>query len=63
MTILGLFVFLIVIGVVYWGAKALMGAFGVGDPIRTVVIVLLVVLILVAFLETIGATHLGLRLY
>ena len=63
MTLLGLLIFLIVACVVVWAARAIMAAFGIGDPIATVVYVLLVVLLLVAFLNQIGAVpNLGLRL-
>lgn len=43
MTIVGLLVGLIVIGLVFWAARALMAAFGIGDPITTVVYVILVI--------------------
>ena len=43
MTIVGLLVGLIVIGLVFWAARALMAAFGIGDPIATVVYVILVI--------------------
>lgn len=63
MTVLGLLIFLVIACVVVWAAQRLMAAFGLGDPIATVVYVFLVILLLVAFLEQIGATHLGLRLW
>ncbi len=43
---LTLLVGLIVVCVVVWAARALMGAFGIGDPIATVVYVLLVLVAL-----------------
>ena len=64
MTLLGILIFLIVAGVVVWACQRILAAFGIGDPIATVVYVVLVVLLLVAFLGQIGwgpAAHL--RLY
>mgnify|MGYP003576809729 CR=1 FL=1 len=64
MTLLGLLVFLIVACVVVWAARALLAAFGIGDPIATVVYVLLVVLLLVGFLGQVGwGPAANLRLY
>jgi hypothetical protein len=54
MTLLGLLIFLIVACVVVWAARAIMAAFGIGDPIATVVYVILVVFLLMAFLGQIG---------
>lgn len=53
-TILALFVLLIVIGVVFWGARKLLAAFQVGEPISSVVIVLLVLVCLVVVLQAFG---------
>lgn len=63
MTLLGLLIFLIVACVVVWAVRAILAAFGVGDPIATVVWVLLVIVILFAFLGQVGygpAAHLRL---
>jgi len=54
MSLLGILLGILVLCVVVWAAKALMGAFGVGDPIRTVVIVALVILCLILFLQMLG---------
>lgn len=35
---------LIVLGAIYWGANKILAAFGIGDPIRSVVSVLIVLL-------------------
>ena len=45
---------LIVIGIVLWAARAIMAAFGIGDPIATVVYVLLVLVALVVILQYFG---------
>ena len=58
-----LLIYLLVACIVIWAARALMSAFGIGDPIATVVYVLLVILILVAILNASGVVSLpGLRL-
>lgn len=43
MTIVGLIVFLIVVGVLFWAVRALAGAFGIPAPVVVVVQVVLVV--------------------
>lgn len=44
MSILGILIALVLLCLVYWAATRLMDAFGLGDPIRTVVLVVLVIL-------------------
>jgi hypothetical protein len=56
MDLLSILIFLIIIGVVFWAARALMAAFGIGDPIATVVYVLLVVVVIVALLQALGGS-------
>ena len=54
-------VILVLVGaVLYWAVLKILAAFGIGDPIATVVQVLLVILLLVVFLDAIGVTRLGL---
>ena len=53
-SLISLVVFLIVIGVVIWAAQRLMAAFGIGDPIATVIYVLLVLVLLVFVLQYFG---------
>lgn len=47
MSLIGLLVVIIIFGAIYWAATRLMAAFGIGDPIHTVVVVLLVLIALV----------------
>lgn len=54
MPLLGLLVALIIFGLVFWAARALMAAFGIGDPIATVIYVLLVIVFIVYLLGLIG---------
>ena len=50
---------LLVACVVLWAARAIMGAFGIGDPINTVVMVVLTLILLVYLLQYLGIAHLG----
>ena len=54
MSLIGLLVVLLIACVVLWAAQRLMAAFGIGDPIATVVYVLLVLIILVYLLNAFG---------
>jgi len=54
MSLIGILIVLIIIGVVFWAARALIGAFGIPDPIATVVYVILVLLALVWILNQFG---------
>ncbi len=47
MDIVTLLVGLIIIALLFWAVRALLGAFGIGDPIATVVYVLMVVLVII----------------
>lgn len=59
MTILGLLVALIVILLVFWAVRALLAAFGIGDPIATVVYVILVVIVILWLLGALGGVNMG----
>jgi uncharacterized membrane protein YwzB len=50
MDIVSLLVGLIIIALVFWAVRALLGAFSIGDPIATVVYVLLVVIVIIYLL-------------
>lgn len=54
MSLIGLLVALIIFALVFWAARALLAAFGLGDPIATVIYVLLVVIFIVYLLGLIG---------
>jgi hypothetical protein len=59
MSLIGLLIVLLVACVIIWAAKSLMVAFGVGDPIRTVIYVILVIVVLVWILNSVGYVSLG----
>lgn len=54
MSILGLLVALVVICLLWWGITRILAAFGVGDPIATVVKVLFVILVVLWLLNAFG---------
>jgi len=54
MDLIGLVILLIIIGVIFWAVRALSGAFGIPQPIVTVIYVILVILVLVYLLQLIG---------
>jgi len=60
MSLLSLLVALIVICLVFWAVRALLAAFSIGDPIATVVYVLMVLIVVLWLLGGIsGGVHLG----
>ena len=63
MTLLGLLAIVIVICLAFWAITKLMAAFGVGDPIATVVKVIFVVLVILWLRSAFGlAPGLNVRL-
>jgi membrane glycosyltransferase len=54
MNLIGLLFALLIICVVIWAARAIMAAFGIGDPIATIVYVVLVLFALAFLWQAIG---------
>jgi hypothetical protein len=54
MSLIGLLVALLIICVVLWAARALMAAFSIEDPIRTVIYVIIVIIVLVWLVGALG---------
>ena len=54
MSIVTLLIVLLVFCIIVWAARALMSAFGIGDPIATVIYVLLVLVFLLWLLQNLG---------
>lgn len=54
MNLIGLLVALIVICAIFWACRAILRAFGIGDPIATIVQVVLVLLVLLWLLSAFG---------
>jgi uncharacterized membrane protein len=63
MTIIGLLVALVLICLVIWAAKALLTAFGIGEPLHTVIWVVVVILAVLIVLGYVGGPglHVPLR--
>lgn len=59
MTLIGLLVLVIILGVAFWAVRALSAAFSIPEPIRTVILVLLVIVALIVVLNAFGVTTLG----
>ena len=59
--LLHLLLLLLVVCIVLWAARSLLAAFGIGDPIATVVYVVLVLVVLVAIIQG-GLLRGGLRI-
>ncbi len=52
--VISLLVFLIVMGVVWWAATRLIAAFGIPEPVATVILVVIVLLMVLAVLDFTG---------
>jgi len=59
MNLVALLVVLLVFCIVIWAARALMSAFGIGDPIATVVYVILVLIMLLWIVQSLGILGAG----
>lgn len=62
MSLLGILVALIVIGVLLWGINAILGVVPVPEPFRTILWVIVVIVAVLTFLEISGLYHLGINL-
>lgn len=54
MTIVGLLVALILIGLLFWAVRAIAGAFSIPPPIVTVIYVILVIIVVLWVLQSFG---------
>lgn len=54
MTLIGLLIFLIIIGLVFWAVNALAGAFGIPAPIVVIIQVVLVIVAVLYLLQAFG---------
>ncbi len=54
MSLLGILVLLVIFGLVWWAATRLMAAFGIGEPVHTIVVVVLVILFVLVLLGQLG---------
>jgi hypothetical protein len=58
-TIVGLLIALVVVCLLFWAVNAILAAFGVGDPIATLVKVVFVVLVVLYLLSAFGVVNVG----
>jgi hypothetical protein len=54
MSIIGLLVALVIVCLLFWAVNAVLGAFGVGDPIATIVKVVFVVIVVLWLISALG---------
>lgn len=54
MTLIGLLIVLIVVCVVYWAIRQILAAFGIGNPIATVVQVVFVLIVVLWIVQQLG---------
>jgi hypothetical protein len=57
MSLIGILVALIVIGVLLWGINAILGVIAVPEPFRTIIWVIVVIVAVFSFLEISGLYH------
>lgn len=62
MTLVGVLVVLIVFGLIWWAAHKLMAAFGIGEPISTIITVILVIVFALYLLSAFTGFNTGLRI-
>lgn len=54
MSLVGLLIVLIVVCVIYWAIRQILAAFGVGNPIATVVQVVFVLIVVLWIIQNLG---------
>jgi len=59
MSIISLLIVLLIFCVCVWAVRAIMAAFGIGDPISTIVQVLVVLLFVLWLIQSLGFVGLG----
>jgi len=62
MSLIGILVALIVIGVLLWGINAILGVVAVPEPFRTIIWVIVVIVAVFTFLDLSGLYHFNLNL-
>ena len=62
MSLLGILIGLIVIGVLLWGINKILGVIAIPEPFRTIIWVVVVIVAVLTFLEISGLYHFPLSL-
>ena len=61
MSLIGILVSLIVVGVLLWGINTVLGVIAVPEPFRTIIWVIVVIVAVFAFLDLSGLYHMTLK--
>jgi hypothetical protein len=59
MSLLSLLVALIIVCLIFWACRAILAAFGIGDPIATIIYVFLVILVVFWLIGALGGGSFG----
>ena len=59
MPLFGILIALIVICLLFWAVRALLSAFAIGDPIATVIYVVMVVFVILWLVSSLGGYNIG----
>ncbi len=59
MSLIGLLIVLLIFCLVVWAVRAIMSAFGIGDPIATVVWVVIVIIFVIWLVQNLGLMSMG----
>ena len=62
MSLIGILVALIVIGVLIWGINAILGVIPIPEPFKTILWVVVVIIAVFSFLEISGLYHFNLQM-
>jgi hypothetical protein len=57
MSLIGLFIGLILVLLCVWAVRALLAAFSIGEPISTLVMVIVVILVVLFLIQALGGGH------
>ena len=61
MSLIGILVALIVVGVLLWGINAILGVIPIPEPFKTIIWVIVVVIAVLSFVEISGLYHFNVR--
>jgi hypothetical protein len=61
MSLIGILVALIIVGVLLWGINAILGVLPVPEPFRTILWVIVVIIAVLTFVEIAGLYHFNVR--
>ena len=63
MSLIGFVIGLLIIGLLWWAVNRLLAVFGIGDPIRTVVLVVFVVLVVLWLIGAVAGVPAHVRIW